>query len=213
MSTSANEEDNCTITYFYTPDAFNLKFNSHLNINDLQNHNLFFCSYLLVNIGLLSLTSVIMTNSSDVTVNVPSVASNFNTRLHFKKTNVAESTIFLDFFTRALLDQSSYGNHMVWKATHPLVNLGLLSLTSLKLRTKTSAAQIRVGDMWYIQGNCFIFNVKTLKEVGFSQKFKFFLKFNLFGTTEASIPPVFSLPCRIDELAVYIFRTMFISYL
>ena len=74
MSTSANEEDNCTITYFYTPDAFNLKFNSHLNINDLQNHNLFFSSYLLVNIGLLSLTSVIMTNSSDVTVNVPSVA-------------------------------------------------------------------------------------------------------------------------------------------
>ena len=62
-----------------------------------------------------------------------SVASNFNSRLHFKKTNIAQSTNFLDFFTRALLDQSSYGNHMVWKATYPLVNLGLLPLTSLKL--------------------------------------------------------------------------------
>ena len=60
-----------------------------------------------------------------------SVASNFNSRLHLKKTNIAQSTIFLDFFTRALLDQSSYGNHMVWKATYPLVNLGLLSLTSV----------------------------------------------------------------------------------
>ena len=60
-----------------------------------------------------------------------SVASNFNSRLHLKKTNIAQRTIFLDFFTRALLDQSSYGNHMVWKATYPLVNLGLLSLTSV----------------------------------------------------------------------------------
>ena len=31
-------------------------------------------SYLLINVGLLSLTSVIMTNSSEVTVKVPSVA-------------------------------------------------------------------------------------------------------------------------------------------
>ena len=47
---------------------------SHMSINELYNHNLFFSSYLLVNIGLLSLTSVIMTNSSEVTVNVPSLA-------------------------------------------------------------------------------------------------------------------------------------------
>ena len=60
-----------------------------------------------------------------------SVASNFNSRLHFKKTNIEQSTIFLDFFTRALLDQSNYENHMVWKATYPVVNLGLLSLTSV----------------------------------------------------------------------------------
>ena len=45
-----------------------------MSINELYNHNLFFSSYLLVNIGLLSLTSVIMTNSSEVTVNVPSLA-------------------------------------------------------------------------------------------------------------------------------------------
>ena len=31
-------------------------------------------SYLLINVGLLSLTSVMMTNSSEVTVKVPSVA-------------------------------------------------------------------------------------------------------------------------------------------
>lgn len=45
-----------------------------MNINERHNHNLFFSSYLLVNIGLLSLTSVITTNSCDVTVNVPSLA-------------------------------------------------------------------------------------------------------------------------------------------
>ena len=45
-----------------------------MNINERHNHNLLFSSYLLVNTGLLSLTSVITTNSSDVTVNVPSLA-------------------------------------------------------------------------------------------------------------------------------------------
>ena len=45
-----------------------------MSINELYNYNLFFSSYLLVNIGLLSLISVIMTNSSEVTVNVPSLA-------------------------------------------------------------------------------------------------------------------------------------------
>ena len=57
-----------TIVKLHTSVFFNLKF------NELHNHNLFFSSYLLVNIGLLSLTSDIMTNSSEVTMNVPSLA-------------------------------------------------------------------------------------------------------------------------------------------
>ena len=88
MSTTANEEDNCTITYFYTPNSFNSKVNSHMNINKL---------HLLVNIGLLSLTSVITTNNSEVTVNVPSVAlMRRMISLVFSRSNFPMTVIFPD---------------------------------------------------------------------------------------------------------------------
>ena len=37
------------------------------------------------------------------------------------------------------------------------------------LRSKVSAAQKREGNVWYFQRNCFIFKVKVLKEVRFSE--------------------------------------------
>ena len=37
------------------------------------------------------------------------------------------------------------------------------------LRSKISAAQKRSGNVWYFQRNCFIFKVKILKEVMFSE--------------------------------------------
>ena len=68
-----------------------------MNINELHNHNLFFSSYLLVNIGLLSLPSVIMTNSSEVTVNVPSLASMRKViSLVFSRSNFPITVIFPD---------------------------------------------------------------------------------------------------------------------
>ena len=44
-----------------------------------------------------------------------------------------------------------------------------LFMDAFYMRTKTSAVQIRVGNMWYFQRNCFIFNVKILKEVRLSE--------------------------------------------
>ena len=68
-----------------------------MNINERLNHNLLFSSYLLVNTGLLSLTSVITTNSSDVTVNVPSVALIRKViSLVFSRSNFPITVIFPD---------------------------------------------------------------------------------------------------------------------
>ena len=68
-----------------------------MNINERHNHNLLFSSYLLVNTGLLSLTSVITTNSSDVTVNVPSLALIRKViSLVFSRSNFSITVIFPD---------------------------------------------------------------------------------------------------------------------
>ena len=68
-----------------------------MNIKERHNHNLLFSSYLLVNTGLLSLTSVITTNSSDVTVNVPSLAVIRKViSLVFSRSNFPITVIFPD---------------------------------------------------------------------------------------------------------------------
>ena len=82
-----------------------------MNINELHNHNLFFSSYLLVNIGLLSLTSVIMTNSSEVTVNVPSLALMRKViSLVFSRSNFPITVIFPDEASIANFAAYSLGN-------------------------------------------------------------------------------------------------------
>ena len=43
----------------------------------------------------------------------------------------------------------------------------LVNYLGCLLRSKTSALQKWVGDMWYFQRNCFIYKVKILKEVRF----------------------------------------------
>ena len=49
------------------------------------------------------------------------------------------------------------------------INISWLTLIRCLLRSKISAAQKKVGNMWYFQRNDFIFTVKILKEVRFSE--------------------------------------------
>ena len=58
---------------------------------------------------------------------------------------------------------SSRRRRSVQVNTHFMANIPCL------LRSKISAAHKRVGDMSYFQRNGFIFNVKILKEVRFSE--------------------------------------------
>ena len=74
----------------------------------------------------------------------------------------------------------------------------------------------RVGNVWYFQRNCFIFKVKTLKEVRFSELLLILLKIRFVwnkGGQKHSLSIYWCQLYRIDELAVYIIRIRFISYL
>ena len=79
---------------------------------------------------------------------------------------------------------------------------------------KLTPVQIRVGNMWYFQRNCFIFKVKILKGVIFSENWLILLQIQFVWNnggqkhslgTDVEVPsiqPVFSLLCRIDGLAI-----------
>ena len=67
-----------------------------------------------------------------------SVASNCDYRLHFRKTNIENKLLY---YGVTCLEQS-YVNHVVLKASYPLVNRGLLSLTSV---TMTNSSEVTVN--------------------------------------------------------------------
>ena len=72
----------------------------------------FISSYLLINVGLLSFTSVIMTNSSEVTVKVPSVALMPRvTTLVFSRSRSPTTVIFPDAASMENFPAFSLGNN------------------------------------------------------------------------------------------------------
>ena len=72
----------------------------------------FISSYLLINVGLLSFTSVIMTNSSEVTVKVPSVALMPRvTTLVFSRSRSPTTVIFPDAASMKNFSAFSLGNN------------------------------------------------------------------------------------------------------
>ena len=66
------------------------------------------------------------------------MASNCDYRLHFRKTNIENKLLY---YSVTCLEQS-YVNHVVLKAPYPLVNRGLLSLTSV---TMTNSSEVTVN--------------------------------------------------------------------